>query len=74
MKFRDLPVGARFRFPDDPSICHRGYGPCVKVSARRYRDDPPQLVDGRYGIEVITHTVGTVNVAVEPDAEPTSTG
>jgi hypothetical protein len=55
MRFKDLPVGAEFRFTDPSEFSvGRTY---VKVSARRYCAEPEQL-------RPFVYQVGSVNVEV----------
>lgn len=67
MKFRDLTIGQVFTFVGT------GYGPCKKITARQYVDQPDNRATqaaelGRiYNIKnykIAPHRVGTINVEV----------
>jgi hypothetical protein len=67
MKFKDLDIGAVFNFVGS------WHGPCKKISARRYVDEPDKREEtakelGRiYNIpnyKIDPHEVGTINVEV----------
>ena len=65
-KFRDVAVGERFYFAPLPFSIN-GYGPCVKLSQRTYRDEPQQFTTTAYGgkAKPITMKVGSINANVQ---------
>lgn len=68
-RFRDVKVGERFYFIPLP-FSSNGYGPCVKLSSRTYRDEPQQYATGHCGkSSPIIIRVGSINAEVQPNQE-----